>query len=71
MIGKRIRLDYTSDPYTNLRPGDMGTVTFIDALGTIAVKWDSGSTLGMVPGEDHFTILDSQTSENPAAEGTR
>jgi hypothetical protein len=55
--GDRIKLVRTSDPYTDLRPGALGTVTFIDSLGTVCVLWDSGSTLGMVPGEDAFEIV--------------
>lgn len=53
-VGTRIELDHTNDEYTNLRPGDQGTVTFIDALGTVAVNWDSGSTLGLIPGVDRW-----------------
>lgn len=49
MIGKRIRLQYTNDPYTNLKPGDEGVVSLIDDFGTICVNWDSGSTLGLNP----------------------
>ena len=49
MIGKRIRLQYTNDPYTNLKPGDEGVVSFIDDFGTISVNWDSGSNLGLNP----------------------
>jgi hypothetical protein len=26
LIGKRIRLSFTSDPYTHLKDGDLGTV---------------------------------------------
>jgi len=55
--GKRVRLEATSDPYTTLKQGDEGTVAFIDGLGTIHVDWDNGSTLGLVPGEDAFTVL--------------
>jgi hypothetical protein len=56
-IGDTIELIHTSDPYTNLKPGNRGTVRFIDSLGTIAVRWDSGSTLGLVPGEDTWKIV--------------
>ena len=28
--GKRIELISTSDPYTNLRLGDLGTIDFVD-----------------------------------------
>lgn len=49
LIGCRIRLRYTNDPYTELRPGDEGVVDFIDDYGTIFVKWDAGSRLGINP----------------------
>lgn len=55
--GLRVRLVHTSDPFTRLKPGDIGTVSFIDALGTVHVNWDSGSTLGLVPGEDVWEEL--------------
>ena len=59
--GKRIELMTTSEPYTNLRPGDRGTVDFVGDMGTIHVNWDNGSTLGLVPGEDKFWIIDDRS----------
>lgn len=50
--GTRVMLIRMSDPYTNLRQGDRGTVTVVDDIGTIHVNWDRGSTLGIVFGED-------------------
>lgn len=55
--GDRLRLISTSDDWTDLEPGDLGTVVYVDALGTIHVDWDSGSQLGLVPGEDEFEVL--------------
>jgi len=55
--GDRVRLVHTGDPYTDLVRGDEGVVRRIDSLGTIHVKWDSGSALGLVPGLDEFVIL--------------
>lgn len=55
--GKRVRLIRCTDPYTKLSPGLEGVVEFIDDLGTLHVKWDNGSSLGLVPGEDHWTVL--------------
>lgn len=37
-----------ADPYSDLEPGTFGTVDHVDDLGTVHVKWDNGSTLGMV-----------------------
>jgi hypothetical protein len=50
--GTRVILIQMNDPYTNLQPGDQGTVTSVDDIGTIHVKWDRGSSLGVVFGED-------------------
>jgi len=47
-----IKLVFTSDQYTKLKPGDKGTVHYIDDLGTVHIQWDNGSTLGMIIGED-------------------
>lgn len=32
--------------------GTKGTVTFVDDIGTIHVRWDNGSSLGVAFGED-------------------
>ena len=59
IIGKRIRLDRTSDPYTKLKSGDEGVITDYDAGGTLFVKWDSGSSLGVIrEAGDRYTVLD-------------
>lgn len=50
--GRRVRLIRCEDEFTNLKPGDEGTITFVDSVGTVHVKWDNGSRLGMVPGVD-------------------
>jgi Domain of unknown function (DUF4314) len=48
-VGTRVLLVRTTDEYTRLQPGATGTVNFIDDLGTIHVRWDDGSSLGIVP----------------------
>lgn len=55
--GARVRLEGTTDIYTDLRPGAEGTVRFIDAMGTMFVDWDSGSGLGLVYSEDRWTVI--------------
>ena len=55
--GLRVELVSMNDPYTNLKPGDLGTVDFVDDIGTIFVSWDNGSSLGIVYGEDAVKIL--------------
>ncbi len=56
--GKRVRLNYCADPYTKLSTGDEGVITDIDDLGTFHIKWDSGSTLGLIRNEDDWTVLE-------------
>lgn len=60
LIGKRVSLLSCSDPYTRLEPGEKGTVTFVDSLGTVFVDWDSGSGLGLVPGEDSWVVVEDE-----------
>ena len=51
--GTRVKLVKMDDPYNaTLRPGETGTVILIDDIGTIHVKWDCGSSLGIIYGED-------------------
>lgn len=64
LIGKRIRLLYTSDPYTKLKAGDEGMVVDVSTVNLpprpftqVWVKWDSGSNLALVFGEDRFEVL--------------
>ncbi|MEH0931419.1 DUF4314 domain-containing protein [Micromonospora sp. CPCC 205558] len=46
--GQRVALVHTSDPHTQLRPGDTGTVRRHDQRHNIVeVIWDSGSALSM------------------------
>lgn len=55
--GTRVELVYMNDPYTKLTPGLKGTVQFIDDMGTIFIKWDNGSGLGVVYGVDSIRII--------------
>ena len=57
LIGKRVRLIHTSDPYTKLTMGSEGVVDWVDDTGTVSVKWADGSSLGLVRGEDSWEIL--------------
>lgn len=52
-VGCRVELTKMSDPYrTDLVPGCQGTVTGVDDAGSIHVKWDIGSSLAVLFGED-------------------
>jgi hypothetical protein len=60
-IGDRVELVFTADPYTDLRPGDQGTVFRMSDTPwgeQVDMKWDSGSTLGMIPSEgDRIRVI--------------
>lgn len=55
--GERVRLVRTPDEWTDLESGDEGTVQSVDSTGTVHVKWDRGSRLGLVPGIDEWEVL--------------
>jgi hypothetical protein len=61
LVGERIKLVHTSDPYTRIRRGDLGTVTRepYDNAGAmcIGVDWDNGSSLSLVEGEDSWVSV--------------
>lgn len=46
--GTKVELLRMDDPYSKLKPGDIGTVNFVDDTGTIFCTWENGSTLGVV-----------------------
>ena len=52
--GCRVELIHMNDPYTKMKPGEQGTVRFVDDMGTVFVNWDCGSGLGVVLGEDRI-----------------
>ena len=57
-----VELTKMNDPYrTDLVPGCRGTVTGVDDAGSIHVRWDIGSSLAVVYGEDACKKLDSVT----------
>jgi len=57
LIGRRVRLIACDVRLTSLQPGHTGTIEQVDSLGTVHVRWDSGASLGLVPGEDRWTLL--------------
>lgn len=57
--GTRVRYEGSRDPdgYSPRKCGLEGTVTTVDDAGTVHMKWDDGSTLGILPGIDRYTVL--------------
>lgn len=60
LTGKRVELIRMEDPYTDLKPGSLGTIQGKDDMGNIHVKWDNGSKLSLVPEIDEYKILESK-----------
>jgi hypothetical protein len=48
LVGKPVRLTRTTDEHTTLTPGIEGMVVVVDDMGTLHVRWDDGSHLGLV-----------------------
>lgn len=56
--GTRVRLVKMDD--RNAPPvGTEGTVSFVDSMCTVHVKWDNGSTLGLAYMIDEYQIVKS------------
>lgn len=50
-VGTRVKLIQMEDDYAPPK-GTLGTVYGVDAIGSILVKWDNGSTLNVIFRED-------------------
>lgn len=59
--GTRVELISMDDPYSKLKPGDQGSVKYIDDIGTIFVAWDNGSGLGVAYGQDRIKVASALT----------
>jgi hypothetical protein len=55
--GRRVELIKMDDPQAP-EVGTKGTVQFEDGMKQIHVKWDSGSSLALIPGEDEFRYIE-------------
>lgn len=56
--GSHVELTKMNDPYRpDLVPGCRGTVQFVDDAGSIHVRWDIGSSLAVVFGEDACRVV--------------
>ena len=50
--GCQVELIAMDDPHSKLKPGEQGTVEFVDDTATVHIRWDCGSGLGAVYGVD-------------------
>lgn len=60
--GSRIKLKEMKDPLDPVKPGTLGTLDCIDDVGTFHVTWNNGRTLGLVIGEDSFSVLQPEAT---------
>ena len=56
--GMRIRLVSMEDSCHPVPSGTFGTVDYVDDMGTIHMRWDTNSSLGLIPGVDEFCVVD-------------
>lgn len=59
LAGKRVELVKCNDSFTSLKPGEQGTIMFVDDLDTVHIKWDNGNALGLCRDDgDRWIVLD-------------
>ena len=56
--GSRVVLEWMDDPQAP-PVGTKGTVLGVDDIGSIMVRWDNGSSLSVVYGEDECRRIDA------------
>jgi hypothetical protein len=54
-IGRKVIIEYMDDE-TEVPEGTIGLITMVKN-GVIHVKWENGSTLGILPKKDKFRLL--------------
>lgn len=54
--GMKVRL-ISMDDMQAPPPGTIGEVLGVDDAGSVMVRWETGSSLSLIPGEDRFEIV--------------
>lgn len=61
-LGTRIRLNHMGNDPCPIPEGMTGTVDHVDDIGTLHCKFDDGRYLGVIPGEDSFSVIAAEES---------
>lgn len=61
--GTRIRLNSMDDPYAPISPGTEGVVDHVDDIGTLHCKFENGRGLGVIVGEDSFSVIEPEEEQ--------
>ena len=56
IVGTKIELIKMDDSQAPL-PGTKGIIENIDDIGTLHIRWENGSSLGLVVGVDEFKVI--------------
>ena len=57
--GTKIELtEDMNDPFHPIQKGAIGEVDHVDDMCTIHMKWENGSSLGLIPGTDSFKVIE-------------
>lgn len=54
--GMKVRL-ISMDDMQAPPPGTIGEISGVDDAGSVMVRWETGSSLSLIPGEDRFKIV--------------
>lgn len=59
--GTRVEVVSLCNEEEHLKPGMKGTVVGVDDQPALLVRWDNGSSLSLLIGQDSFRVLPDQT----------
>ena len=63
-VGSRIKLREMGSDDRPIKPGSMGSLQYIDDLGTFHVAWDDGRGLGLVICQRRYSFVVFRRTEN-------
>ncbi len=61
-VGSRIILHSMGDDPRPIAPGTKGTVRIVDDMGTVHCNFDNSRRLGLIPGEDSFSVISERNN---------